>query len=196
MKLFLSFIALSLALSGCVSPAQDDYKLFIDVHDLKTGKENTVAEEHQKGDSVQNNYDVQLLNCWIDKTQGKMFCLNRAKDSVSVYLKHKTLGIVPYLVEKVIGGSNERIDITTPLLFDIHRLGPGNINFQDAQNVHVKDIAVQDRHNVNFINYWIDEKMGIVMCLVQAADSVSLADSHREAHGLVPDKIYIVQQAN
>jgi hypothetical protein len=32
---------------------------------------------------------------------------------------------------------------------------------------------VQPKYGVNFINYWVDEKNGVVMCLSEAADSMS-----------------------
>jgi hypothetical protein len=32
------------------------------------------------------------------------------------------------------------------------------------------------------------------MCLVEAKDSTALINTHKEAHGLLPDKIYRVKQ--
>jgi len=47
---------------------------------------------------------------------------------------------------------------------------------------------------VNFINYWVDEKAGVVMCLSEAADSNAIIATHKEAHGLIPVEILRVKQ--
>lgn len=55
-------------------------------------------------------------------------------------------------------------------------------------------MAVQKKHGVNFINYWVDEKTGTVMCLSEAKDSASVIETHKEAHGLLPAYITKVKQ--
>jgi hypothetical protein len=45
-----------------------------------------------------------------------------------------------------------------------------------------------------YLNYWIDEKAGKVFCLVDAPDAETAHTVHREAHGLVADEIYPVEQ--
>jgi hypothetical protein len=47
---------------------------------------------------------------------------------------------------------------------------------------------------VNLINYWVDEKNGVVMCLAQAPDSAALINTHKEAHGLIPVSVVEVKQ--
>ena len=59
---------------------------------------------------------------------------------------------------------------------------------------HQKDLAVQKKYGVNLINYWVDEKNGIVMCLAQAPDSAALINTHKEAHGLIPVSVTLVKQ--
>jgi len=49
---------------------------------------------------------------------------------------------------------------------------------------------------VNFINYWVDEKLGTVVCLSEAPDSLAIIHTHTEAHGLVPAKVQRVTQGN
>ena len=44
--------------------------------------------------------------------------------------------------------------------------------------------------------YWVDEKNGVVMCLSEAADSMSIIKTHKEAHGLVPSSVLKVKQGN
>jgi len=61
-------------------------------------------------------------------------------------------------------------------------------------DAYKKDLAVQGKHGVNFINYWVDEKAGVVMCLLEAADSNAIIATHKEAHGLIPVEILRVKQ--
>ena len=57
-----------------------------------------------------------------------------------------------------------------------------------------KRLAVEEKYGVNFINYWVDEKAGLVMCLSEAADSNAIIKTHKEAHGLIPVEILRVTQ--
>jgi len=59
---------------------------------------------------------------------------------------------------------------------------------------HQKDLAVQKKYGVNFMNYWVNEKEGLVMCLAEAPDSNSLINAHKEAHGLIPKYVQEVKQ--
>jgi hypothetical protein len=47
---------------------------------------------------------------------------------------------------------------------------------------------------VKYINYWVDDQAGKVFCLVDAPDAEAAHRVHREAHGLVADEIYPVEQ--
>ena len=51
-----------------------------------------------------------------------------------------------------------------------------------------------NKYGVNFIDYWVDEKEGVVVCLAQAKDSTDIIKTHKEAHGLLPVYIQKVQQ--
>jgi hypothetical protein len=42
----------------------------------------------------------------------------------------------------------------------------------------------------------VDEKHGAVFCLVEAPSADAAADVHREAHGLVADDIFEVQEGS
>ena len=53
---------------------------------------------------------------------------------------------------------------------------------------------MKGKYGVNFINYWVDEKAGVVMCLSEAADSNAIIKTHKEAHGLIPVQILKVKQ--
>jgi uncharacterized protein DUF4242 len=41
---------------------------------------------------------------------------------------------------------------------------------------------------------WVDEQAGKVFCLVEAPDAETAGRVHREAHGLVADRIYQVKE--
>ena len=51
---------------------------------------------------------------------------------------------------------------------------------------------VQERYGVKYLRYWVDDAAGKVFCLVEAPDGDAAATVHREAHGLVADKIFEV----
>ncbi len=74
---------------------------------------------------------------------------------------------------------------------DVHELGAGKVTAKDVAAAHQKDLAVEHKYGVNFINYWVNEKDGIVVCLSQAPDSTAIINTHREAHGLIP--AYVVK---
>jgi len=81
------------------------------------------------------------------------------------------------------------------LFLDIHHLKPGEVTAAVA-GAHEKDLAVQNKCDVNFINYWVDEKLGTVVCLSEAPDSLAVIYTHTEAHGLVPSKVQRATQGN
>lgn len=91
------------------------------------------------------------------------------------------------------GHKNTTHHKTTSFYMDIHHFGPGKVNYADVERAHAKDLAVQKKHGVKFINYWLNEKDGIVYCLSTAKNSRSVVDTHSEAHGLLPDEIFLVK---
>jgi hypothetical protein len=80
------------------------------------------------------------------------------------------------------------------LFLDIHYLGAGNVTTKDVAGAHQKDLAVQNKYGVNLINYWVNEKDGVVMCLAEAKNPDALIRTHKEAHGLLPAKVFKVKQ--
>jgi hypothetical protein len=81
-----------------------------------------------------------------------------------------------------------------PLFMDIHHLG--RVTVDDVANAHLADLQVQHQHDVNYLRYWVDEKQGKVFCLVDAPSAEAATAVHREAHGLVADEIYQVQEGS
>jgi len=172
-------------------------RLYLDVHDLEPSKVTfeAVAGAHEKDLATQGRYGVNFIKYWVDEKAGKVYCLAESPDSVSLYNTHKEAhGLLPTRVQQVTDGPEAAIRSKSPLFFDIHRLGSGKVTATDVANAHAKDLAIQNKYEVNFINYWVDEKLGIVMCLAEAPDSESMINAHKEAHGLIPDEVHKVQQ--
>ncbi|MEI7778562.1 MAG: DUF4242 domain-containing protein [Actinomycetes bacterium] len=80
-----------------------------------------------------------------------------------------------------------------PLYMDIHHMD-GGVSAADVAGAHAKDVEVQGEHDVNYKDYWVDEKAGKIFCLVEAPSAEAAAEVHRQAHGLVADEIYEVHQ--
>lgn len=83
-----------------------------------------------------------------------------------------------------------------PLFMDVHQKLPEGATFDDVAGAHAADLRTQERHGVNYLRYWVDEGAGKVFCLVEAPNAEAAADVHREAHGLVADEIYLVQEGS
>src|SRR4051812_27493928 len=67
---------------------------------------------------------------------------------------------------------------------DVHEFGLGKVTAADVAKAHQADLAVQGKHDVRFVQYWVDEAHGTVYCLSEAKDAASVIATHREAHGL------------
>ena len=78
------------------------------------------------------------------------------------------------------------------LFIDVHHLGPGKVTAEAVAGAHAKDLAVEGKYGVHFLQYWVDEAGGNVYCLSSTADSNAIRQTHAEAHGLLPDEIYRV----
>jgi len=80
-----------------------------------------------------------------------------------------------------------------PLFMDVHTLD-GGVGIDDVAKAHMADLETQGRYDVQYLRYWVDESAGKIFCLVDAPDSGAANTVHREAHGLVADEIYAVQE--
>jgi hypothetical protein len=81
-----------------------------------------------------------------------------------------------------------------PLYMDVHNTIPEGASADDVAQAHTADLNVQDKFGVNYRSYWLDANAGKIFCLVEAPDADAAAACHREAHGLVADEIYEVQE--
>jgi hypothetical protein len=80
------------------------------------------------------------------------------------------------------------------LYMDVHNALPDGTTAADLVGAHEADLRVQERYGVNYLNYWVDAEGGKVFCLVEAPNADAAHAVHREAHGLVADEIYPVEQ--
>jgi hypothetical protein len=80
-----------------------------------------------------------------------------------------------------------------PLFMDVHNLG-GGVNVDDVARAHDADLQTQGGYDVKYLRYWVNEDQGKVFCLVEAPSAAAAEKVHREAHGLVADSIYQVQE--
>ncbi|MEP6736818.1 MAG: DUF4242 domain-containing protein [Chryseolinea sp.] len=172
-------------------------KLFMDVHNLEPGKVTfaDVEKAHQKDLASQDKYGVKFLKYWVDEAAGKVYCLADAPDSAALSHTHGDAhGLIPTRVFEMTDGKEAALQPNRTMYLDIHTLGAGNVTAIAVAGAHEKDLATEGKHNVNFINYWVNEKSGIVMCLSQANDSSSIVTTHKEAHGLIPAHVHQVKQ--
>jgi hypothetical protein len=79
------------------------------------------------------------------------------------------------------------------LFMDVHTIA-GGVAASDVAKAHSADLATQDRYDVRYLRYWVDEGAGKIFCLVDANTADDAVRVHREAHGLVADDIYLVSE--
>lgn len=80
-----------------------------------------------------------------------------------------------------------------PLYMDMHNID-GGVSGDDVASAHMADLQTQDKYEVKYLRYWVDEQQGKVFCLVEAPSADAAATVHKEAHGLLADEIFQVQE--
>jgi hypothetical protein len=83
-----------------------------------------------------------------------------------------------------------------PLFMDVHEKLPPGTKVKDVAGAHAADLKTQDKYGVKYLRYWVDEKEGKVFCLVDAPDAAAATKVHKEAHGLVADRIFPVSEGS
>jgi len=78
------------------------------------------------------------------------------------------------------------------LYMDVHDKLPEGTTAADVAGAHALDVQVQEMYGVKYLSYWVDEAGGRAWCLVDAPDPLMAAAVHREAHGLVADRLFPV----
>ena len=74
-----------------------------------------------------------------------------------------------------------------PVYLDIHSVM--GVSADDVARSHAADIGVQTKYGVEYTKYWLNERQGKLFCLCHAPSAEAAALVHREAHGLVAEKV-------
>ena len=69
-----------------------------------------------------------------------------------------------------------------PLYMDLHRDVKG-LTREQIENAHQLDIQVQDKYNVKFHKFWVNEETRSVFCLIEGPNKEACAAAHIEANG-------------
>jgi hypothetical protein len=80
-----------------------------------------------------------------------------------------------------------------PLYMDIHKRIDG-LTAEAVSGAHAKDLEVQQKYGVKYLNYWFNEIDGTVFCLIEAPSKEAAEAVHREAHGLIADELIEIKE--
>ena len=83
-----------------------------------------------------------------------------------------------------------------PTFMDVHENLPEGVTGKDVAQAHKADLEKQGAYGVKYLRYWVDEKDRKAFCLVEAPDAETANRVHREAHGLVADRIFEVVEGD
>jgi hypothetical protein len=76
------------------------------------------------------------------------------------------------------------------IFLDRHNVGEASA--QDVADLHVRDLAVQDRYGKKLLAYWFDSVRGTAFCLLDAPDKDMADKVHAEAHGHTANEMITV----
>jgi class 3 adenylate cyclase len=79
-----------------------------------------------------------------------------------------------------------------PTYMDIHEI-PGGVSPEDVAKAHAQDVKVQSKYGVSYHKYWVNEKEGKIFCLCHAPNAEAAKQVHREAHGLMAEKVIQIE---
>jgi hypothetical protein len=186
------------AAAKTTEPPPATKKLFLDEHDLGKGKVKAkdVAEAHKKDLATEGKYGVNYLAYWVDEKNGKVYCLSESPSAEAAKTVHKEAhGLVPDKIMEVSEDNGTwKPSAGKKLFIDVHHLGKGKVTAEAVAEAHKKDLAVQGKYKVNYLNYWVDPDSGTVVCLSEAPSADAAVKTHKEAHGLVPETIAEVKE--
>ena len=75
---------------------------------------------------------------------------------------------------------------------DIHNL-PEGTTAEDVAKAHARDMETQRKYGVEYHKYWVNESGRKVFCLAHAPNAEAAECVHREAHGMMAEKIIEVE---
>jgi class 3 adenylate cyclase len=77
--------------------------------------------------------------------------------------------------------------VRVPHFIDIHDVTGATP--EAIAEAHSADVACQEKYGVNYVKYWFNESRAKVFCLCTAPDAETANRVHKEAHGLVAERI-------
>jgi len=195
----LRFLLAAPLLAPALVACQAQKHLMLDVHHLEEGtvELEDVASAHQKDLAVQGARGVEYQRYWVDESSGTIFCLVESPSAEAASAVHRAAhGLVADELHEVVPGIlPARASGQGRLFMDTHRVAPG-VRAEDVAAAHRKDLEVQGAHGVRFLNYWVDERNGTIHCLAEAPNAEAIEQTHREAHGLVPQTVLPVVEGH
>jgi len=79
-----------------------------------------------------------------------------------------------------------------PFFMDRHEFS--GLTAVDAANMHLKDMALQDRFGVQILTYWFDYDRQSAFCLAKAASAEAVTALHGASHGAIPNQVIEVDK--
>ena len=95
-------------------------------------------------------------------------------------------------IEKILTSFQSNVT-TMPIYMDIHIL-PG-VKARDVAEAHHLDLLHQEQYQCKCMTYWIDEERESVFCLIDAPTREAVEEMHKNAHGLMPNRIIEVKSS-
>jgi hypothetical protein len=80
-----------------------------------------------------------------------------------------------------------------PIFMDRHEAA--GVTQAQAAEMHLRDLAVQERYGVRFLTYWFEEERGSAFCLIEAPDAETAQAAHRGSHGELASEIIEVDRS-
>jgi class 3 adenylate cyclase len=75
-----------------------------------------------------------------------------------------------------------------PLYMDIHTIDP-DTKWEDLAGAHKMDVELQGGYDVDYLKYWFNKERGKLFCLCEAPSAEAAVCVHRDAHGLLAEKL-------
>jgi len=75
---------------------------------------------------------------------------------------------------------------------DVHLAIDTGLTPEQTDEIHQRDLAIQQKHGVRFVKYWYDPVTGRAFCLSEAPNKEAVLAVHWEAHGVISDEIFEV----
>ena len=79
-----------------------------------------------------------------------------------------------------------------PFFMDRHEFT--GLTATDAANMHLKDMELQDKFDVQLLTYWFDYDRQTAFCLANAPSADAVRAFHGASHGAIPNQVIEVDQ--